>query len=579
MERILGSADRDADEPLSFHENLEIGTTSVKVIADSTRSSRALVACEQILYTLEPCGDCGPSTNSFFLNKVWITDPSNPAFRQRTLDSFTQASSVIPRGYSKFGAGSLFLLASSSLLLADLSSSPEPEMVPRRLPLNGTPTRVLYSERLDKLVVLYTITTIDSISQAGSRRHRLQRRVLNPAIAFVDPDAEFLRSDLDGEGGLNVLQDSHVQEGERYLGVMEWFPTDGSNRYHFVVVHTSIGQPASDEATGRLLLFSCDMSSAGKITLNLKKDMLKKDMDRGEPPASPVWCVAPCGDSSLIYASGDDIILRKLDMGSKRFEKTSTITLRSRATHISVEEKIIHVSTKTSGHHIFYNNGDKLVPLCADASGRSNIYHLSIPESPLVISANTDCGIAGLWRPAEAQLGRTTALLFEATLPASVTRLCEIARPRWQPKLPGPQTDPIIGSSEDGALYQVIVLTEPFWRVLAFIQNVAMRDPRICPYPPPLIHESHIEPQAARKRNMHINGDIFSRLLERGGASLLEDMLQKDPDPDHRSSDYATADDRRDRFRELVAAVRRNPEGNIVESAIDMIDNLLLSAI
>lgn len=558
-----------ADGALSPYDKLVIGPTSVKVVADTTRTSRAIVMCEQILYTLEFLGRRGTFYNPVILNKVWLTDPRNPAFMQRPWGCFTQAASRIPHGYSRFGAGSLFCLAGSSLLLADLSTSPEPDMVPRRMPLNGTPTRVLYSEELKNLIVLYTITTVD----------RRQRRRLQPAIALIDPDAETVRSDLHEEDTLNVLESSHFKDDERFLGIMEWLPIGGDRRYHFLVINT-IRQREGEEATGRLLILSPNISSAGKITLTLKKDR-----DRGDPP---IWCMAPHGDSSLVYACGSDIILRRLDMRTREFDKPATLALRSPATHISVEGDFLHVSTKGSGYHnlVITDGGRRLSSVCAEASGRSNIYHLSLSNHSLVVTTDNECRVAGLWRRPHAQVGNTAPVLFETTLPGSITKLCEIGRPMWHGHVSAidVQRTALLGTSEDGAIYQLTILRESMWKLLAFIQNMAARDPRICPYASPLVHERHIEPPEPKKHNMHINGDILSRLLEWGSASVLEEMLSKEPDPDNRSSDYTTAHDRQVRFRELWRAAMDDYgkpliEDAMVEDAIAHLRGLLLSAI
>lgn len=221
-------------------------------------------------------------------------------------------------------------------------------MVPRRLPLTGTPTRITYSERLDKLIVIYTITIVNAISQTGSRRDRSQRRILKPALAFIDPNSDTPRAEVDEVDemdDLNVLQATDVKAGERYLGVMEWFPTDGSRQYHMLVINTIIGQAASEDATGRLLLFVPGMSDDNEVTVDLKKSVDRDD---------PVWCVASYGRSSLIYACGDELVLQPLNMGARcRLGTEVTVTLHCPATHISVDERLIHVSTKGSGHHIF----------------------------------------------------------------------------------------------------------------------------------------------------------------------------------------------------------------------------------
>ncbi|KAL8829096.1 MAG: hypothetical protein Q9170_006314 [Blastenia crenularia] len=561
------------DEALSLCEALELGTTSIKILADATRSSRAILVCERNIFVLEYAQRPSP-TNPAMISRIWLTHPGKLDPRQGPVDCFTQASSRVPHGCSKFGAGSLFYLTGSSLLLADISSSPSVEMVPRRLPLGGTPSRVIYSAFLNKLIVLYTTATINSRSPSGSRRDRPHSRTLKPALAFLDPDAGSPRPGPDTKDSLNVLKATDIKDGERVLGTMEWFPNDGSRKkYHVLVINTIVGQAAGDQATGRLLLFSLSTGEDGDISLDLRK---KIDCN------APVWCVACDGDSSLIYACGDELVLHHLYMGTRRrFDAEATIKLHSPATHISVDGNTVHVSTKGSGHHVLHIEDSKLIPVCADASGRYNIHHVCIPEKSLVMTSDHDRKVAGLWQPPQPQLSRTAPLVFEATLPSPITRFCKIARPVWQRKFPKMGSQAIVGSSDDGTLYQLVVLSEPALRLLAFIQNMALRDARICPYPHPLVFEKHIEPSMSKKYNMHVNGDILQRLLERGGASLLEDMLSKgptEPSPDYGPSDYATAKDRRKRFGELAKDLFDGPAPEIVEHTLGWIRSLLLAA-
>ncbi|KAL8896943.1 MAG: hypothetical protein Q9207_007469 [Kuettlingeria erythrocarpa] len=565
-------ADTAADTSLSFCESIELGDTSVTVAPDATRSNRVLVACEQALYTFE-CPAVPSKTDPARINHVWLTDPANPAFMQRPLSCFTQASLKIPQGYSTFGAGSLFYLAGSTLVLADLGALPEPQMVPRRLPLKGSPTKVIHSEQLNKLIALYTTTTAEPSSRGSTPRDRSFTKRSCATIAFIDPDAETLRSQLDDEGSHGHFPIANVKHQERCLGLLEWLPTNGDDPYRILVVNTVIGQPAGEEATGRLLLFSLTMDRAGKVNLNLKK-RIDKD--------APVWCVAPYGNTSLVYACGDDIVLQKLDMSTKHFEAPSKITLRCRATHISVSDSQVFVSTRGSGCHTFCVDDDgKLQLLCADASGRSDIYHLKIPTMSLVLSTDNECRVAGLWQDARGQLGRTAPLVFEANLPGSITRLREVPRPLWQRVLPKVRPTIIVGASENGAIYQFSLLDEHAWRLLAFIQNITLRDPRVCPYPSPLVHEQHIEPRDVdvQKQNRHINGDILDRLLRRGGARLLGEMLAKAPDPDRMFADYRSGDDRQQRFNELVEAAGWAQREGHVESTVEKIAEMLISAI
>ncbi|KAI4250656.1 MAG: hypothetical protein LQ352_005316 [Teloschistes flavicans] len=535
VQSLLFNRDRSKYPALSFCQELHVGTTPVKVVSDTTREGRVVLVCDQNLYTLEYPGT--PSaTNPATVNKIWLTDPTSPDFQQRPTECLSQANTMLPHGCSKFGAGSLFCLSGNTLLLTDLSPSADSVIVPRHLRVNGTPTSISYSEKFKRIMVVYTMA-------AAQQREPSQRTVGQSAITFMRPDAHALGPNSNSQDMPNVLSAADMIRGETILGAMEWFPTDRvEKRYHMIVVCTRTQRQAGRDVAGRLLLFTAKMNEIGEVEVTLKRTMERE---------GPVWAVAAYGDSSLIYGCGNELILQTLDMDSKRFGSACRVGLRSAVSQMSVRGTDLHVSTVSSGHHIFRVEKDRLLPKFASTSARAGTRHLCMPES-LVVTSDLECRVAGLWKPPHPRLDRTAPTVFEAVLPRSITRLCEMEKAVWQKK-----SQVIIGSCEDGAIYQLVILTEQQWRLLAFMQNMGMREPRICPFACPSAHERHIEPSSTKKENMHINGDILLRIIERGGRSLLAEMLHKtpDPDPDKRYADYAMAEDRSQRFRELVKAV------------------------
>ncbi|KAL9578292.1 MAG: hypothetical protein Q9212_005809 [Teloschistes hypoglaucus] len=534
VQSLFFNHDRSRYPALSFCEELQIGTTSVKVLSDATRGSRVVLLCDQNLYTLEYPGT--PSaTNPATVNQVWLTDPDSPGFQQRPVGWFSQANATLPHGCSKFGAGSLFCLSGSTLLLTDLSPSAASAMVPRQIRVNGTPTSITYIRAQERIMVIYKIA-------AAQQRERSQRMVGQSAVAFIRPDVDAIASDSHNQEEVNVLGSPEKYPGETILGVMDWYPTDGENKYHMIVVHTRMERQPGRDVGGRLLLFTLDKNEVSELKLTLKRSIEKE---------SPVWSVVAYDHSSLIYGCGDVLVIETLDMSSRKFRFANRVGLRSAASQISVRGREIHVSTMSSGHHIFRLERGHLEPKFAGASARTGTRHLCMPES-LVITSDLECRIAGLWQPPHPRLDRTAPTVFEAVLPRSITRLCQMEKSVWRKK-----SQAIIGSCEDGTIYQLAILSEQQWRLLAFIQNMVMRDGRICPYARAPVHEGQIEPSSTKKENMHINGDILLRFIERGGQSLLAEMLQKTPNADSepRYTDYATAEDRSQRFRELIRAV------------------------
>ncbi|KAL8712036.1 MAG: hypothetical protein Q9220_003732 [cf. Caloplaca sp. 1 TL-2023] len=545
--------DGDGDIMVS-KASVQLGCMPVKVVGDTTRRSRAIVACEGLLYTLEYSGNLRPNSD-IILNRVLFTNTRLLSFQQGSVSCFTQAACRLPQDCSQYAAGSLVCLTGSNLLLADISPSPEPQMVPRRLPVHGTPIKVIYSERLERLVVIYISSSIQRSKQAVERRAKPHQRSLRYALAFVDPHEGTIHPGPDADefdtpytqGGLSGESD------ERLLGVMEWYPTDGHRHYHMLVVNTAIGPTINQQSTGRLLLFSPSPHGADKLMVKFKRHL---DVD------GPVWSVAHVGKSSLVYACGDDIVLQTLDMSNKKFGQPMKVRLSSPGRYISVQGANVHVSTASAGYHNFSIDSNGLVLRFADASDRCGVHHIAIPEKSVVMVSDLECRIAGLWLPWQPRLDKTAPLLFEASLPNHITRLCKVTRPIRRRDLKILDDDAIIGTTEDGTVYQMALLEEPVWRFLAFIQNMAKRDPRLCPFPHPRVHERHIEPSTAKKRNMHIDGDILIRLIQRGGAVLLQHLLSKEADAENALLeasdfgyglyDYASAQAREDRFWELA---------------------------
>ncbi|KAL8670066.1 MAG: hypothetical protein Q9168_005371 [Polycauliona sp. 1 TL-2023] len=519
------------------------------------------------------------------------------AFQQGPLTCVAQASTNIPQGYSEFAAGSLLYLSGSTLDLADINSSPKPDMVPRHLPFSGTPSTVLYSDRLGRLIVVYTT----EVPHAGIRMRKgiaVKRTASQPAIALISPDAEPYRLDQDKEDRLNVLDASCALPGEKYLGLMEWFPTDGKKQYHMLVVHTATGQAGSQVAIGRLLFFSPVLNAGGDVTLKKKIDLEHH---------AEICAVTPYGESSLIYGCGNDIYFCVLDLENKKFKPPMKLPLRSPAVHISVQGPNIHVSTESHGHHILSVQEASLIPCWADRTSRLSAYHLIAPERSLVITTDFEGRIAGLWQPPQPQLDRTAPLIFEAFLPRPITKLCSIRKEQKQFQLSQPERqsylwgeqhlpkEVILGSSEDGTIYQLSLLDEASWRLLAYIQNMAVREPRICPYQDPWVLEGGLEPSLARKEGMHIDGDLLMRLLERGGTTLLKEMLgEHGPDSRMLLDEMQVEDHPEDRWQRLRALftdvfggdATALPQSNtpvthveVVEIVLGWIRSLLLSAI
>lgn len=551
---------------LSFYERLHIGSTTVTVVTDKTRISRAIVVCEQKMRYLEyPLGLYATAQVPASLINIWLTDLDQPGFQQGGITAVAQVKSGLDPDL-------LLCVEGNKTHVAYVPLDSAPCMVPRRIHVQGTPTRVIYSQRLNKLIVLYYQIIVPHSAKSAGHGGKSDIRSLQYKIAIVDPDVESLGPNPDED---NLLQSKFTGKlGERFLGVTEWFPQSGERVHHMLVVHTLLEKPILSKSRGSILFFS--VSDTGHLTL-----------ERQDGKDSPVHALVPYGPNSLLYCCGKDLYLQTREEtinesagSSGKMQEPVKYGLNTRGFHISTHGPLIYVTTDGNGLSIFKHEGDKLIPYLNDEIARQGLYHLAFPEQSLIITSQRTSTIAGIWQPPERSVSNSTSTVFTATLPGSITRFCQIRRPPWQrhlhikasghpqPAEPSqPETEPlapswsepILGSTTNGTIMQLEILDKRSWRLLRFLQNMAMRDPLICPFGDPLVlRKRHIEPSPALKDNLHVNGDILRRILERGAEPLLRAMLERDPPkPDRRgeSGDFTHAYWRQARFTAMAAAV------------------------
>lgn len=572
---------------LSLCEKLAFGYTSVTVLKDTT-TNRAIIHCENTLCTLgyNPSDDKDPAT---VLN-VWITDPSAPSLQQGRISAINQVvNSWRPEGSSGFTAESFVCIDGDRLHTVSLDS--QPKMVPRRLRLGGNPTRVLYSVYLDKLIVLHNklevfrgVRTINGQPRVGGKR------ALRPMISFLNSDDEPVTEldpdamDIDDREEPNddqALMISECKPGEKCLSITEWFPKPraGDNPYHLLVINTTLTR--AGEPVGRLLIFTITKDQPPK--LDFKKAIATEE---------PVYSVATYADKSLIYCCGNVLYVQSIGADPSRFhlQAPAKLAMRSPGRHITVKEPYIYVSSSRESLSVYRFDAGQLVYQFGDQSARDGLHHLHFPSQSLVLASDMSDTVVGLWQPPERRIDNAMTTVFEAVLPTSITRLRRITPPMWSHNdhesslenlynSPGLRNEPILGSSADGTLTQMSILSSEEWRLLRFIQNMAERHPLICPFHPGNPHKRPIEPSDARPHYMHINGDILERMLHRGGEGLLNEML--DVEPDHEShTDFGSKEERRERFGELakeMLKVGRDGEvvGMVVLCLRDLLRNVL----
>ena len=545
-------------DSLSLLEELVVGNTSVTVSSDAERKTRTIVHCEEILCALEYYrGIKGPAS----IHRILMTDREDPEFQNGSLSAFTQAvDSWLPGGVPGRTAGLLFCIDGDQLHTTSLDRTLSPGMVPRSLPIGGTPVRVIYSAYLQKLIVLYNKLPIVPRGSTQSRRDRNSphKRALLPRIAFRDPNSRAnprLGSDaMDVESDLQVNENDHNDDimdaerkpSERFLGITEWFPLVDGKQYHLLVVHTILTR--AEKPIGRLLFFAVSPGTVEIPKLTMKKRL---ELD------GPVYSVAVHPDGkSLVYCSGSKLCIQSLDSAPSGIKWQSLVKaeMRSPARHITIAEPLIYVSSTRESVAVYHYEAGKLVYQYGDQCAREGLHHIHVPEHSLLFASDMNNTVVGLYQPPERRIDNAMSTVVEAALPSSITRLKRIAKPAWSHDIsPEANNELIVGVSADGTITQLDIVTKGF-QIFKFVQNMAERNPITCPFIGIMPHKKQLEPKTDKPHRMHVNGDILKRVLERGGEECIRNMLNVEPDLEMHT-DFDSVEDRWARFRELAGEV------------------------
>lgn len=156
----------------------------------------------------------------------------------------------------------------------------------------------------------------------------------------------------------------------------------------------------------------------------------------------------------------------------------------------------------------------------------------------------------------------TLSSTVEARLPVPVNHLLRAdVRPphKNSSKVRGVLEDDIVGTALDGSVFTFSILEEAAWRLLRFVQNMCLRDRRICSLESKQVRlRTPVEPSAERPADMSVNGDIVARLVERPDArSVLQQMIDAEPGKawfGGRRVDFDTTEERKTRFATVVHA-------------------------
>ncbi|KAH8736684.1 mono-functional DNA-alkylating methyl methanesulfonate N-term-domain-containing protein [Ilyonectria robusta] len=442
-------------------------------------------------------------------NPIWPTDSNDSSLPSPPIHSVHCLEQSLS-GYR--GHMSLMMLAGSRILLAEMWPHVGP--VPRNIPLEGTPFRVIYSQTWKCFIV------------AHLKNH-------GPTLSFVDPDSgEIISSPADKDMQSSEYISGLGQPGDKVFGLSEWLYVKDGRTFCFIIVTTQ---------QGLLLIVSVTVeeieTSNGRVRhLRYWTRYKKKGFEE------PIYSVV--GDAAgLLFCVGSVLHWEVLDLVDKKLKPMKQFQLDSPGVSLQITNGKVCVLTTSHSLQVVdlhvESEATDISLIHSDQVTRYTWHLIEVGDSversrkwPVNLVSTGQGGIAGLWVP-WGQRNKELGVVFEGILPTSVRRFRRgRTRPLWlsvdrerrynslSSTVDGAE---ILGISLDGSLQHFSLIGLELWRFLRLIQNLAQLTPAICPF----TYDGFSKPDAEMDMDldldlepqpypdmMHINGDVLRRCLD-----------------------------------------------------------------
>lgn len=450
---------------------------------------------------------------------------------------------------------SLFCVADEQLFICTLDR--DAKIVPRRINLPGSANKLAYSKHLKSLIVSYTQTELDTSMDPV-------RRFTRPMIEFVDPD--FQGTAIGSPGTEDEPQAWRPQgaAGEKITCILEWTPRKGDEEYHLIVIGTA---RKNQQERGRVIFLQTfrDASNSSQIECSVKY------VHKFE---GPVYAITPYGPFTLMVSSGHEIIPLEPKFSRTRWGRSARYSTVSPAISLTAHEPYVYMSTARESLMVLKASDDKLSLHAYDRQPHDGLIHVHIGGAlNLTIASSRGGTVSVLTEKGVTETDKMMPqALCEAHLPLSVMKLSLGSKPSPL----NPSSRVLYGTTINGTTYRFLTLGEKEWRLLRLLQNMCVKDPRICPFTSKrkrLRNPVESESVEASPSRMHVDGDILSRLVGRG-AGYLHRMLVSSDLYDPTSPDTGTAQATMEQFS-MLAEDALGKSTNQVEAVMKWLRNAL----
>lgn len=268
-----------------------MGNTAVRITRSTTNPSMAFSSCGADFCRIYQ------RPNSVEINSIWFTGIETESYQHAPITALDQ---VPPTNQDDEGlAGVIFAASDSRLLIAQLGQGngsiyEEPQPVPRKMLIRSTPTKLLYTSILQRIIV-----TTNEPSQARPPPFNGYRTIRSriELIKLRDDDDVNIKKEGTDEAYDSLSEAKYeLNHYERVNCVLEWVIDDEKGRpHHFVYAGTAVTNHSTGQETGRRLFLQVVDS-----TIRMKKEKL---FDK------PVRCMVLFDDKHLITIAGKIMIL------------------------------------------------------------------------------------------------------------------------------------------------------------------------------------------------------------------------------------------------------------------------------
>ncbi|KAI1339511.1 mono-functional DNA-alkylating methyl methanesulfonate N-term-domain-containing protein [Xylariaceae sp. FL0016] len=445
--------------------------------------------------------------------RIWPTDASESNMPSPPINS-------VAKLHQNLGLGSLAFAMISGARILITQLQPHPTTVPRFIPLEGTPSRMMYCQRLDALAVVVVKRGISSL-------HFIDPKTGMDLSHPVDSSDRHRR--IDHIRGLGVVD-------ARVMSLIKWhFNVEGVTR-EWLVIAMRVGQ-----YQGSLALV-CTEQDNFQTSTGVSRRVRFWTHFRHKVKDGPIGAVTT-DEGGIFLCAGNS--LQYHAVVENKFKMRKHHDLPSPATSMQLVGGKLHVLTAKHSLIIldYSSKATEMEELHTDDITRTGLHSIEVgtfgndgQRQSISVISDPMCGVYGLWAPSQTE--RPFKLIFQAELQNSVRKFArgQILPPWWSALKNGRygciETErddgEVLGLSINGSLQHFTFINEDVWRLLRYIQNAAT----ICSVTHPnginsMPARSQIsddpEPDADPKVNMHVDGDILRRCLNR---RILEKLFE-----------------------------------------------------